>query len=69
MDALVAQYSRPAFANEGYSQEEQQELSQATPPLSLKFALPPIARVSSPKPLKDLLITSKILQMEQQLTR
>lgn len=47
MDALVAQYSRPAFENEGYSHEEQQELSQATPPLSLKFALPPIAQVSS----------------------
>ena len=52
MDALVAQYSRPAFANEGYSEEEQQELSQATPPLSLKFALPPVARVSSPNPLQ-----------------
>ena len=46
MDALVAQYSRPAFENEGYSLEEQQELSEATPPLSLKFALPPIASVS-----------------------
>lgn len=59
MDALVAQYSRPAFENEGYSQEEQHELSQATPPLSLKFALPPIARVSSLEPLKDDFIVSE----------
>ena len=47
MDTLVAQYSRPAFYNEGYSQYEQQELTQATPPLSLRFALPPIANVST----------------------
>lgn len=40
MDTLVAHYSRPAFHQEGYSWEEQQELSEATPPLSLKFALP-----------------------------
>ena len=45
MDTLVAQYSRPAFHNEGYSQYEQQKLTQATPPLSLRFALPPIANV------------------------
>jgi 20S proteasome subunit beta 5 len=45
MDALVAQYSRPAFEDEGYSSEDQQELTQVTPPLSLKFALPPIAQV------------------------
>jgi len=45
MDALVAQYSRPAFEDEGYSPEDQQELAQVTPPLSLKFALPPIAQV------------------------
>jgi len=45
MDTLVAQYSRPMFENEGYSQDEQQELSQAIPPLSLKFALPPVAQV------------------------
>lgn len=45
MDVLVSQYSRPAFENEGYSQQEQMELSQVTPPLSLKFALPPIANV------------------------
>ena len=45
MDALVAQFSRPAFEDEGYSSEDQQELTQVTPPLSLKFALPPIAQV------------------------
>jgi 20S proteasome subunit beta 5 len=45
MDALVSQYSRPAFEDEGYSQNEQQQLSEVTPSLSLKFALPPIAQV------------------------
>ena len=45
MDALVAQYTRPAFENEGYSCEEQQELLQTLPPLSLKFALPPLENV------------------------
>ncbi|KAI9775147.1 MAG: Proteasome subunit beta type-5 [Geoglossum umbratile] len=47
MDTLVAQYSRPLFENEGPSQEEQFELVQALPPLSLKFALPPIAQPSA----------------------
>ncbi|TKA45388.1 Proteasome subunit beta type-5, partial [Cryomyces minteri] len=47
MDTLVAQYSRPAFQNEGYTEEEQQDISQITPPLSLKFALPPISQPSS----------------------
>lgn len=41
----MAQYSRPAFAEEGQSQQEQQELCQPTPELSLKFALPPVAQV------------------------
>lgn len=45
MDTLVAQYSRPAFENEGYSEQEQYELSQTLPPLSLNFAMPPIANV------------------------
>lgn len=45
MDTLVAQYSRPAFENEGYSQQEQYELSQTLPPLSLNFAMPPIPNV------------------------
>ncbi|KAL9014383.1 MAG: hypothetical protein Q9173_000960 [Seirophora scorigena] len=47
MNSLVAQYSRPAFRNEGYSEQEQDELSQTTPPLSLRFAMPPLANPSS----------------------
>ena len=47
MDSLVAQYSQPAYSEEGQSQEEQLELYQATPELSLKFALPPVAQSSS----------------------
>ena len=46
MDLLVAQYSRPAFQNEGYSSQEQQELSETLPPLSLRFAMPPVAKVN-----------------------
>lgn len=46
MDSLVAQYTRPAFADEGQTHEEQHELLQASPELSLKFALPPVAQVS-----------------------
>jgi hypothetical protein len=45
MDSLVAQYSRPAFAEEGQTEEEQLELYGSTPGLSLKFALPPVAQV------------------------
>jgi len=56
MDTLVAQYSRPSGQQEDYSQDEQQELLQLTPPLSLKFALPPIAQVSSPQALHELAI-------------
>ncbi|KAK2806754.1 Proteasome subunit beta type-5 [Emmonsiellopsis sp. PD_5] len=44
MDTLVAQYSRPLFQNEGYSQSEDQELTESLPPLSLRFALPPVDR-------------------------
>ena len=47
MDTLVARYGRPTFEDEGYSQPEQQELSQITPSLSLNFTLPPLANVSS----------------------
>ncbi|PPJ59432.1 hypothetical protein CBER1_02414 [Cercospora berteroae] len=44
MDALVAQYSRPAHQNEGYSEEDQQQLAlDLQPQLSLNFALPPVA--------------------------
>lgn len=46
MDLLVAQHSRPAFEDEGYSEQDQRDLSQITPSLSLKFAMPPIANVS-----------------------
>lgn len=46
MNSLVAQYSRPAYRNEGYSEQEQDEISQTTPPLSLRFAMPPLANVS-----------------------
>lgn len=46
MDSLVAQYSQPAFERETYSEDEQLELYQPTPSLSLKFAMPPVAQVS-----------------------
>ena len=46
MDTLVSAYSQPAFQDEGYSSDEQQELVQAVPPLSLQFALPPMPNVS-----------------------
>jgi len=45
MDALVSQYSHSAYQDEGYSSDEQLQLSEVTPSLSLKFALPPIAQV------------------------
>jgi hypothetical protein len=48
MDSLVAQYTRPLYEDEGYSSDEQNELSCTTPSLSLKFAMPPVARVSVP---------------------
>lgn len=44
MNSLVQQYSRPSFQDEGYSREDQEDLS-ALPTLSLKFALPPVANV------------------------
>ena len=46
MDLLVAQHSRRAFEDEGYSEQDQRDLSQITPSLSLKFTMPPIANVS-----------------------
>lgn len=47
MDTLVARYSRPAYEqNELLSEQEQQELVDGTPALSLKFAMPPVAHVS-----------------------
>ncbi|KAH0553439.1 Proteasome subunit beta type-5, partial [Trichoglossum hirsutum] len=47
MDTLVAQYTRPLFENEGSSPEEELELIRTPPPLSLRFALPPIAQPSA----------------------
>jgi 20S proteasome subunit beta 5 len=48
MDSLVAQYSRPAFQNEGYDEQDQQQLaSDLQPQLSLNFALPPVASSAS----------------------
>jgi 20S proteasome subunit beta 5 len=59
MDSLVAQYGRPADAEEGPSAEEQLELYSGTPELSLKFALPPVAQVRTcvPKWLGDYILT------------
>ncbi|TPR04374.1 Protein kinase domain family protein [Aspergillus niger] len=42
MDKLVAQYSRPPHQNEFYSEQEQRDLTESLPPLSLKFNLPPV---------------------------
>jgi 20S proteasome subunit beta 5 len=47
MDSLVSQYSRPAYTEEGQTEEEQQQLYSGAPELSLKFALPPVAQVPS----------------------
>jgi hypothetical protein len=47
MDTLVARYSRSSFQDEMYSEQQQRELSQCLPPLSLKFDLPPLSNVSS----------------------
>lgn len=46
MDKIAAQYSRPSHQNEFYSEQEQQDLTESLPPLSLKFALPPVDNVS-----------------------
>lgn len=45
MDTLVSRYARPMFENEGYSQNDQQDLYESVPSLSLKFAMPPVAQV------------------------
>ncbi|EXJ76245.1 proteasome subunit beta type-5 [Cladophialophora bantiana CBS 173.52] len=47
MDTLVAQYTQAPFANEGFTQEEQNDYCETLPPLSLKFALPPVPRPSA----------------------
>lgn len=46
MDALVAQYSRPAHAQAAAAeQQEDLDFTQDMPALSLKFAVPPVAQV------------------------
>ncbi|KAK3906870.1 nucleophile aminohydrolase [Staphylotrichum tortipilum] len=48
MDTLVARYSRPAYQdNEVFSEQDQQDLDDAAPSLSLKFAMPPVAHPSA----------------------
>ena len=51
MDSLVAQYTRPPFEDEGDSQADQQEMISTSPPLSLKFAMPPMPNVRYGCPL------------------
>jgi hypothetical protein len=47
MDTLVARYSRPTYQqNEVFSEQDQQDFTDVVPPLSLKFAMPPVAHVS-----------------------
>jgi 20S proteasome subunit beta 5 len=46
MDSLVAHYSQPSHSEEGIY-DEQQIIADLAPPLSLKFALPPIASSQS----------------------
>lgn len=51
MDTLVAQYSRPMFEKENYSQDDQMELYQPGLTLSPRFAMPPVAQVRLYLPL------------------
>lgn len=46
MDKIVSQYTRSPEQDEFLA--EQQELTETTPPLSLKFNLPPLDNVSYP---------------------
>lgn len=46
MDKIVSQYTRSPHQNEFYSEQEQQELTEALPPISLNFKLPPLDNVS-----------------------
>lgn len=55
MDKLVSVYSRPPHKDDFYSEQEQRDLTENLPPLSLKFDLPPIDDVS---PLFSLIATS-----------
>jgi 20S proteasome subunit beta 5 len=47
MDTLVAKYSGSPYQDDMYSEEQQRELTQCLPPLSLKFELPAIEKVGS----------------------
>lgn len=53
MDTLVAKYSRPSYSeNEGLTEQDELDFSDAVPGPSLKFAMPPVAHVShQPRPL------------------
>lgn len=46
MDTLVAAYSRPAFEDEGYVSEDQNDISLSSLSLSPKFSLPAVSAVS-----------------------
>lgn len=45
MDKLVAQYTQAPHQNEFYSEQEQHDLTESLPPISLKFNLPPVDNV------------------------
>lgn len=45
MDKLVAQYTQSPHQNEFYSEQEQHDLTESLPPISLKFDLPPVDNV------------------------
>ncbi|KAL1991026.1 hypothetical protein VTN49DRAFT_5530 [Thermomyces lanuginosus] len=47
MDTIVARYARPSLENEAFPEESQREYTECTPPLSLKFDLPPLENPSS----------------------
>ncbi|TKA23120.1 Proteasome subunit beta type-5 [Salinomyces thailandicus] len=48
MDTLVARYSRPSHQDPAYTSDDQQQaLADVAPPLSLNFALPPVASSAS----------------------
>lgn len=62
MDTLVAQYSKPMFEKENYNEEDQMELYQGAPSLSLRFAMPPVAQVSFKNSSLSISGASRILE-------
>ena len=44
MNEVLTRYTAPSFGNEGYSFEEEKDYGNSLPPLSLKFAMPPVPR-------------------------